>query len=341
MSDYVQTSLGRTGLGLIEGYSPTRLYMLRDVVHFGGNAYVVARNEVLGITPSNDIVNYRMLVAGGTPGSSNAVWHTGANVEGQGTGIVAGVIGSAAGDMYLNSETSDLYRATAPDTWNWVMRLADKVTLMADDIATDAPGVSVQDALDSKLPRPATATNGAVAVFDALRNVAAGTAQNVRNWLGLGNTTGPVPAANGGTGSTALDGASGLLSKLFPNGIITGYAIPLIGGNYSSNGLLTPANFKTWASIYSGAGARVLSGSQAISIPSGSTSATVSGISLTAGGFTQNPMIVVSPASPTPGYWVGSVDSVTTSSFAIHLTRSNGSTSAGTGTLYWIAIQKP
>ena len=47
----------------------------------------------------------------------------GTAVTGKGSAISAVVAGSAAGDVYINSETGDLYQASAADVWAWQMNL--------------------------------------------------------------------------------------------------------------------------------------------------------------------------------------------------------------------------
>ncbi len=147
MADYVQTAAGRVGYGLPVPYNATAVYRLRDVVQYQGGAYVALLDGVTGIAPSDDGVNYRLLCARGEQGDSNAEWFTGTAVAGRGTGIIAGVPGSSEGDMYLNSETSDVYSATAPDTWDWVMNMAEAITVTAASVPT-ADGSTVQEALD-------------------------------------------------------------------------------------------------------------------------------------------------------------------------------------------------
>lgn len=122
---YVSTQNGRIGYALPVPYDPAATYALRDVVQYGGGAYVVLRDGITGVTPVDDGVHYRLLCARGAPGSSNAVWLAGTAVTGTGGGITASVPGSKAGDMYLNTATSDIYSATAADAWHWEMRLSD------------------------------------------------------------------------------------------------------------------------------------------------------------------------------------------------------------------------
>jgi hypothetical protein len=59
----------------------------------------------------------------GTNGTS-AAWFTGTAVTGTGTsGISATVSGSKAGDMYLNTSTSNVYRASAANKWGYVCNI--------------------------------------------------------------------------------------------------------------------------------------------------------------------------------------------------------------------------
>ena len=74
-------------------------------------------------TPSDDRVNYAMLAQRGADGAGNARIFVGTAVTGKGSAISAVVAGSAAGDVYINSETGDLYQASAADVWAWQMNL--------------------------------------------------------------------------------------------------------------------------------------------------------------------------------------------------------------------------
>jgi len=59
--------------------------------------------------------------------------------------------------------------------------------------------------------------------------------QGLRNAMGLGNTLGVLPIANGGTGKTTLDGSSGLMNALFPLTVAPSL-IALIGSGWQNNG---------------------------------------------------------------------------------------------------------
>lgn len=120
MSDFVSSSMGRLGFGLPQGFNPTAVYQKRDTVSWDSSTFVVLRDGVTGIEPTDDGVNYRLFAGRGADGSSNAVWHAGTDVTGTGAGIVAGVPGSAAGDMYTNSDTGNVYIATAAGVWDFV-----------------------------------------------------------------------------------------------------------------------------------------------------------------------------------------------------------------------------
>ena len=61
--------------------------------------------------------------ANGSNGTS-ATWFTGTTVTGTSTsGISATISGSKAGDMYLNTSTANVYRATAANTWRYVCNI--------------------------------------------------------------------------------------------------------------------------------------------------------------------------------------------------------------------------
>ena len=51
---------------------------------------------------------------------TSAVWFSGTAVVGNGQVTVAG---SKAGDMYLNSKTFNVYKATAANTWSLVCNI--------------------------------------------------------------------------------------------------------------------------------------------------------------------------------------------------------------------------
>lgn len=119
---YMETPEGRIGYGLPQAYDPAATYVLRDCVTWQGSSYLVLR-EVKGVTPTSDYVNYALLAARGEEGAGNANFFTGTAISGKGTDIKVVVSGSAAGDIYINTTTGDLYQATAPDTWAWKMNL--------------------------------------------------------------------------------------------------------------------------------------------------------------------------------------------------------------------------
>ncbi len=54
---------------------------------------------------------------------TSAYIFAGSAVTGTGTGISAAVTGSKAGDLYLNSSTSNVYKATAANTWDYVCNI--------------------------------------------------------------------------------------------------------------------------------------------------------------------------------------------------------------------------
>lgn len=158
--DYVSTSLGRIGFSLPRAYQLTDVYNKRDLVAYQSSMFVALRDGLTGIAPIADGVNFELFAGRGVPGESNAVWFAGTAVAGQGAGIVAGVIGSKAGDMYLNTATSDIYSAVAPDLWDWMINLISVQKVTASTIVTSTPGVSVQEAIDSKVNKKGDTMTG-------------------------------------------------------------------------------------------------------------------------------------------------------------------------------------
>ena len=74
----------------------------------------------------------------GTNGTS-AAWFTGTAVTGTATsGISASVSGSKANDMYLNTSTYNVYKATAANTWGYVCNIKGKNGLNGTNATTTA-----------------------------------------------------------------------------------------------------------------------------------------------------------------------------------------------------------
>lgn len=121
-SYYMETPEGRIGYGLPQSYDPAKRYTLRDCVTWQGSSYIVLR-DVQGKTPSDDRINYAMLAQRGADGVGNARIFVGTAVTGKGSAASVVVEDSAAGDVYINSETGDLYQAPAADVWAWQMNL--------------------------------------------------------------------------------------------------------------------------------------------------------------------------------------------------------------------------
>lgn len=121
-SYYMETPEGRIGYGLPQPYDPAKQYTLRDCVTWQGSSYIVLQ-EVQGTTPSDDRINYAMLAQRGADGAGNARIFVGTAVTGKGSAVSVVVEGSTAGDVYINSETGNLYQATAADVWAWQMNL--------------------------------------------------------------------------------------------------------------------------------------------------------------------------------------------------------------------------
>lgn len=132
---YMETPEGRIGYGLPQPYNPDKQYALRDCVTWQGSSYIVL-TDVQGVTPSDDRRHYAMLAQRGAEGASNARIFVGAAVTGNGSAVNVVVEGSAAGDVYINNQTGDLYQATAADVWAWQMNLLTstaKVNVVAFD----------------------------------------------------------------------------------------------------------------------------------------------------------------------------------------------------------------
>lgn len=58
----------------------------------------------------------------GSQGESSS-WYSGTSVTGTGTGISAGVTGSKANDLYINTDTGNVYQATAANTWDFKLNI--------------------------------------------------------------------------------------------------------------------------------------------------------------------------------------------------------------------------
>lgn len=65
---------------------------------------------------------------------TRSVIFQGHEVEGEGAGISASVTGSKAGDMYLNLDTSNVYRASASNVWDYTGRLVASLSTEIDSI---------------------------------------------------------------------------------------------------------------------------------------------------------------------------------------------------------------
>lgn len=56
----------------------------------------------------------------GEPGKNGSAWITGTAITGKGSEITIAVGGAAVGDVYLNTDTCDMYLCTALNTWKWI-----------------------------------------------------------------------------------------------------------------------------------------------------------------------------------------------------------------------------
>lgn len=162
-SYYMETPEGRIGYGLPQPYNAATPYTLRDCVTWQGSTYIVLK-DVQGVTPSDDRVNYALLAQRGAPGAGNARIFVGTAVTGKGSAISVAVEGSAAGDVYINSETGDLYQASAADVWAWKMNLlassakVNNIQAVDGNIALTGQDVPMS-ATDARPVRQAVAEN--------------------------------------------------------------------------------------------------------------------------------------------------------------------------------------
>ena len=97
----------------------------------GGQDGVSPTVEITAITGGHTITitdvngEQSFNVMDGTDGNDgiSPAWFTGTAVTGTSGSISATVSGSKAGDMYLNTSTADVYKATAANTWEYVCNI--------------------------------------------------------------------------------------------------------------------------------------------------------------------------------------------------------------------------
>lgn len=120
---------------------------------------------------------------------TSAAWHSGTLVTGTSTSAVTvAVSGSKAGDMYLNTSTSNVYKATAANSWVYVCNIKG---------ATGATGATG--------PRGATGETGAAGAKGATGDRGP---QGIQGPQGVQGPAGPA-GAKGATGATGPAGPQG------------------------------------------------------------------------------------------------------------------------------------
>ena len=120
---------------------------------------------------------------------TSAAWHSGTLVTGTSTSaITVTVSGSKAGDMYLNTSTSNVYKATAANSWVYVCNIKGATGATGPRGATGAAG-----AAGAKGDKGATGDTGP---------------QGVQGPQGIQGPAGPA-GAKGATGATGPAGPQG------------------------------------------------------------------------------------------------------------------------------------
>ena len=59
----------------------------------------------------------------GATGPAGSVWLTGTAITGTNSGISATITNARVGDLYLNTNTCDLYQCVSENTWNWLVNI--------------------------------------------------------------------------------------------------------------------------------------------------------------------------------------------------------------------------
>jgi len=172
------------------------------------------------------------------------------------------------------------------------------------------------------------------------------TPQALRNTMGLGNTTGALPLANGGTGQTtaaAARNALGLGSTTGALAIDNGGTGATTAAAARTNLGITPANIGAAAATHNQAAGTINSGKLAEAqlpyvVRRGTATITgVNWLSVSFSGFTNTPTIVVSFAqnAATSGIAVLKTQSESSTGFQVCMAGSSGS---GNRAVNWIAI---
>lgn len=111
-------------------------------------------DKTLKITTNNNIAITKITGIKYDYGGVPTQWFTGTEVTGTGGQISAVVLGSKAGDMYLNTDTSYVYKASAENEWYYVCDIkGDKGDTGNSHLASYSATTSIAaSAVDTKLP---------------------------------------------------------------------------------------------------------------------------------------------------------------------------------------------
>ncbi len=88
----------------------------------------------------------------GVKGNDGATWLTGTAIEGTGTGIIVEIEGAKIGDLYLNTETGNIYKCVAINTWDYLtcLSLATKKQDWKEDGTLKIPSIGNSFSVDSQ-----------------------------------------------------------------------------------------------------------------------------------------------------------------------------------------------
>ena len=75
-------------------------------------------------------------------------WYNGTAITGVGSNILVAINGSASGDYYLNNNNGNVYRASAPDTWDYIGCLkgndgSDSIYIGTEEEAANSSGATI------------------------------------------------------------------------------------------------------------------------------------------------------------------------------------------------------
>lgn len=111
----------------------------------------------------------------GADGEDGSVWFSGTVVSGIGNNISAGVNGSRPGDYYLNTDSCNVYRATAANVWSYQTNIRG------------ASGSGAGDMLAAQYDTNADGTVNAADVANELKSLAGGGIAGIIKRTGAGN----------------------------------------------------------------------------------------------------------------------------------------------------------